>query len=71
MHDAGPALKRLWGLEPAAPGLGQTQSLFEYLLDGVQRRAYSPRVLHLTGIMATQVMVAAILRAGESGPQPS
>jgi hypothetical protein len=54
--------------------------LLERLRDGVQRRAYSPRVLHLTevmatgiltGVMATQIMVAAILRLGESGPQRS
>ena len=71
MHDVGPALKRFRGLEPAASCLRHVKSLFEHLLNGVQRRAYSPRVLHLRGVMATQVMVAAILRVGESGPQPS
>jgi hypothetical protein len=71
VHDAGPALKRLRRLEPAATCLRHVKSLFEHLLNGVQWRAYSPRVLHLMGVMATHVMVAAILRLGESGSQRS
>jgi hypothetical protein len=80
VHDPGPALKRLRRLEPAAPCLRHLKRVLERLRDGVQRRAYSPRVLHLagvmateilTGVMATLVMVPAILRVGESGLQPS
>lgn len=56
MYDAGPALKSLRRLEPAAPCLRHVKSLFEHLLNGVQRRAYSPLVLHLARVMAKEIL---------------
>ena len=70
MHDARPALKQPRRLEPAGAGAGKVQGLREGARDGVRRQGYAERVLHSTRIMtAPGIMVAAILRRGESGPQ--
>jgi len=86
VHDAGPALKRLRRFESPVRTAREREGAIERLGDRVQRRAYSPCVLHSTKIMATKimatgimareivvtrVMVTAILRLGESGPQRS
>jgi hypothetical protein len=70
VHDARPALKLPRRLDLAGAGAGEAQSLLEGARDGVRRQGYAERVLHSTRIMtATGIMLAAILRRGESGPQ--
>jgi hypothetical protein len=71
MHDAGPALQGSWRFETAVLTTPEREGAIERLRDGVQRRPYSPRVLQSMQMMATRVMVAAILRLGEKGPQRS
>jgi len=71
VHDAGPALQDSRRLETAVLTAREREGAIERLRDGVQRRPYSPRVLQSMPMMATRVMVAAILRLGESGPQRS
>ena len=69
VDDAGPALENPGRFETTMLTARAPEGAGERLRDGVQRRAYSPRVLQSIRMMATRVMVAAILRLAESGPQ--